>query len=89
MAAFGIEARRVVDFGLSSVSQRTYRGLAFHKCVQLTMYGGLVLYAEDCNTIRLQFLRQACILCRWCYQAEGQSPNLSEWHRSRLQSEVH
>ncbi len=28
-----------MDFGLSSVSQRTYRGLAFHKCVESRMYG--------------------------------------------------
>ena len=29
--AFGIEARRVVDFALGSLSRRTYHGLAFHR----------------------------------------------------------
>ena len=31
VAIFGIEARRVVDFALGSLSQRAYRGLAFHR----------------------------------------------------------
>ena len=38
VVAFGIEARRVVDFALGSVSQRTYRGLAFHKCASSSTY---------------------------------------------------
>ena len=29
--AFGIEARRVVDFALGSLSRRTFHGLAFHR----------------------------------------------------------